>query len=127
MGKAKATTSKAKLEREIASILRNTERSLEEGDADTIIALDAAEAKHKDAHKMLRGARATISIGSDRYAAKIVSVTPSMSTIVAEYTGPGGLAGEQMTFRRTGDGSYRHKKHYRLTIGHADTHWDPSF
>ena len=120
---ARRTT--AQLDREIESFLRNTEHSIEEGDVDTIVALDAAEGKHRDAYKLLKGSRATISIGSDSYPAKIVSATPSLHTIVAEYTGEGGLRGEQMTFRKTSRG-YRNK-HFRLSIGFAHAKWDPSF
>lgn len=109
----------------LPNILHNTERSLEEGDIDSIIALDAAEGGHKSAHTLLAGTKATISIGSDSYPAKIVSATKSLSTVVAEYTSPG-LRGDRMTFRKTSRG-YRAKKHFILTFGFAETHMDPSF
>lgn len=120
--KTKLTT--AQIKRDIAFALTNTEGSLAEGDPETVNALDAVESGRKDAYKMLPGARATISIGSDSYEAKIVSATPSLHTIVAEYTGAG-LEGDRMTFRKTPRG-YRNK-HYRLSIGFAQSHRDPSF
>lgn len=111
-----------------SAVLTNSERSLTAGDEGTINALDAAEAGHAEAPKLLVGALATIRIGSDSYAAKVVSVSPSMKTIGVMYTNDGipDEDKEPITFRLNKWGQYRFRKSYMLHIGEARTSLDPS-
>lgn len=69
---------------------------------------------------------ATIHIGSDSYAAKVVYVAPSKAFIRVEYTAQGGHQGRVERFNRCADGRYR-KRPYWLSLGHATEHMDPHF
>lgn len=89
-----------------------------------LAAHDAWEASDPRRMSLLVGLPATISIGSDSYASKIVSVTPT--TITAEYDSGSHPNGKVMTFRATKHG-WTCKRHHRLSIGEATAHWDPSF
>lgn len=104
--------------------LANYWRTHEEADADTIAALDAAEAGDPRAAEMLVGKPATVSIGSDSYAATIVKVSKSLTTITVRYRGEDA----ELTFRYSKKFQmYRAKRSYVLTVGIAREHRDPHF
>lgn len=88
-------------------------------DLAVIAALDAMEANHPDAYKLLVGVPATYSIGSDRYVTKIIAATPSLHTITIE--------GGQVFRWNKKHGRYMAGKSNRLTIGYAEDYRDPSF
>jgi len=86
---------------------------------EVMVAYDAIGSGHKDIAKLLVGLPATVSVGSDSYAAEIVKATPK--TITAETED-----GEQDTFRHTKNG-WLSKRKRRLSVGKAEHHRDPSF
>jgi len=103
-------------------IYRSPEQSLE-----TTVALDAMEANDPRAHLLLVGCPVTVSIGSDRYGARIAKCTPSLHTIQVE-----DMQGERwLTFtRRKRHGhyaGYRSGSSYSLYFGIAEDHRDPHF
>lgn len=106
--------------------IKHTWRTIEDPEIQTTAALDAVAEGRPDAYKLFPGMPATISIGSDRYAAAVVSASPSLHTITAKYTDRGSKGDKPLTFRRAKDGVYRTPKRIRLSFGHAETHLDPS-
>lgn len=96
-------------------MLSNTEETIETGDLAVIAALDACEAGHPEAYKMLIGLPATMCIAGDRYPVTIEAVTPSLKTIKAN----------GKTFRLDKRGSYVCSKHYFLHVGVAKSYWSP--
>lgn len=87
---------------------------------DAVVAHDAAESGDPRAMVMMLGLPATISIGSDSYAARVVKTTAK--TITAAYD----HSGKQMTFRATKHG-WTYRKHHHLAVGFARDYRDPSF
>lgn len=102
-------------------MMTNTETTIQTADLSTIIALDAVEASDPRAAALLVGCPATVGIGSDSYAARVVKATASLKTITVEFTGS--LAGKVMTFRLTKRG-YSNRS-YLLSIGTAVSYWAP--
>ena len=109
------------------SALKNTWRTIECAAPEVVVALDACEQGRADAHRLLVGLPATISIGSDRYAAVVVSATPSLKIICVEFRGY--PDSERMRFTLRKDGGYRStgRGSYRLTVGIAHDYRDPEF
>lgn len=89
---------------------------------EVMVARDAVEQGRPDAYKLLVGLPATISIGSDSYAAVVVSATPK--TITAAYANRDGN-GAPKVFRFTKSG-WSHRSHH-ISIGQARDYRDPSF
>lgn len=66
---------------------------------------------------------ATIQIGSDCYAAKVVNVSRSAAYCMVAYASDG----EVVRFNRCADGVYRHGGTYRLRLGYSRTILDRCF
>lgn len=69
------------------------------------------------------GMPATICVGTDRYAATIVSVSKSGHKVVAKYDG---RDSEERTFY-LGKHGYRSQQSYRLRVGVREDYRDPCF
>ena len=90
--------------------------------ADAAVAHDAYEACDARALALMVGLPATISIGSDSYAAKILRATAT-TLIVAHADDPQGHGAQ--VFRLTKRG-WRNRS-FRLAVGQAIAYLDPSF
>ena len=99
---------------------------------EALVAWDACEASDPRAMSLLVGLPATMQIGSDLYAARVVSTTARTITIVYGWEvvceGPNATKrnGELLTFRSTRHG-WTYRKHHRLTVGEARHRMDPGF
>ncbi len=100
-------------------MLSNSFQTIETADLATLVALDAAEEGNTLASKLLIGMPCTVSISTDQYPYTVLSVTASLKTIVVVDD-----KGEEMTFRMTAKG-YRCRKHFKLTLGTADSYHSP--
>ncbi len=101
------------------ALARYAARAIELGATDeTQVALDAASTLKAGAHELLVGVPVTWSIGSDRYADKIASVTPSLLTIKLE---------SGKTFRFTGKYYTQGKSYFLSLLGVGRDYRDPSF
>lgn len=88
---------------------------LAEASPEFLAAHDAWETNDSRKMDLLVGLPATISIGSDRYAAKVVRVTAR--TIVVSH-------GQVFRFTKRG---WQAGRSYRLAVGYAEDYRDPSF
>jgi hypothetical protein len=107
-------------------------RSPERETLEATVALDAIAAGHPDAYKLLEGLPATIGIGSDRYAARIVRATPSLRTLYVAYADED-LADQDRNLNARTARAFRLTKRgytdgsFRLGIGYAENYSDPHF
>ena len=85
------------------------------------LAHDAWETNDPRKMDLLVGLPATIHIGSDRYAAKVVRVT-AKTIVVSRHEGD--TDGQVFRFTKRG---WQAGRSYRLTVGYAEDYRDPSF
>ena len=104
--------------------LIHPQTAVDSTDPAVIAVADAAASGLEVTPDMLVGLPATICHPNDRYASKIVYVSPSLKTLTASYDDRWDQNGRKvLTFRRDKLGVYRAKGGSpRLHIGHAENH-----
>lgn len=108
---------------EIAPLI-HPQTAVDSTDSAVIAVADAVQSDRAITPDMLVGLPATICHPNDRYASKIVYVSPSLKTLTASYDDRWDQNGRKvLTFRRDKLGVYRAKGGSpRLHIGHAETY-----